>query len=394
MSKQPKVSVIIPIYNSKSYLHQCLNTIVNQTLKDIEIICVDDGSTDGSTDILKVYANKDTRITILKQKNAGAGAARNKGLRIAKGEYLSFLDSDDFFELDMLEEAYKACVGENVDFVVFRADQFNNVSQKFLPSEWTIRKELLPSKRPFCYKDISKNIFRLFNGWAWDKLYNREFVQSNNLLFQEQRTTNDLLFVFSALVKAKRITVLEDVLAHQRANLSSSLSKTREKSWNCFYLALLELKRVLISMGIYKEVEQSYINYALHFSLWNLNTITGVTYGKLYSSLREEYFDELGISVHPKGYFWSKGEYEQYVRVKNTPLSVYLINKVEALQKEINTLETKVFRSNAEQFDYCSYRIGRTITFIPRKFRGLIRCLRDNGMRYTLGRIKYKLLKR
>lgn len=91
-----KVSVIIPVYNVEPYLKQCMDSVVGQTLKDIEIICVDDGSTDGSLDILKEYATEDSRIQIIEQKNAGAGAARNNGMRHATGKYLSFLDSDDF----------------------------------------------------------------------------------------------------------------------------------------------------------------------------------------------------------------------------------------------------------------------------------------------------------
>ena len=93
-----KVSVIIPVYNVEPYLKQCMDSVVGQTLKDIEIICVDDGSTDNSLDILREYAAEDSRIQIIEQKNAGAGAARNNGMRYATGKYLSFLDSDDFFE--------------------------------------------------------------------------------------------------------------------------------------------------------------------------------------------------------------------------------------------------------------------------------------------------------
>ena len=98
----PKISVIIPVYNAEKYLRVCLDSVVNQTLEDIEIICVNDGSTDKSSNILKEYAEKDGRIIILTQKNQGAAIARNKGISVAKGEYLSLLDCDDFFELDML----------------------------------------------------------------------------------------------------------------------------------------------------------------------------------------------------------------------------------------------------------------------------------------------------
>ena len=96
--KQPIVSVIMPVYNGETYLRQCLDSVVNQTLKEIEIICVDDGSSDRSVEILKEYAAKDERVMVLQQANAGAGAARNNGLSKASGKYLSFLDSDDFLK--------------------------------------------------------------------------------------------------------------------------------------------------------------------------------------------------------------------------------------------------------------------------------------------------------
>jgi glycosyltransferase involved in cell wall biosynthesis len=358
MKYNPSVSVIIPVYNVENYLHQCLDSVLNQTLSDIEIICVNDESTDSSLDILEEYAARDSRVKIITQKNAGAGAARNTGLRTATGEYLSFLDSDDFFELDMLEKAYSTCLSNKLDFVVFRSDIYNNDRNIFVPQYATIRTDLLPRKEIFSYRDIEKDIFKVFVGWAWDKLFRREFVISNNLLFQEQRTTNDLLFVFSALVKAKRIMVLDDVLAHHRTSLNSSLSRTREKSWRCFYNALLALRDELKASGIYEEVEQSYINYALHFSLWNLNTLTGSAYEKLYNSIKCEFFQELGIPKHGRNYFWNKGEYRQYLKIMK--------NK-------------KVPAANNRKPQKCNV------------VRALLRSIKNNGLKYALHKTKYEI---
>ena len=103
MMDRPKVSVIVPVYNAQSHLRQCLDSIMGQTLREIEILCVDDGSTDGSAQILEEYKGCDPRLHVIMQENIGAGAARNRGLAEASGEYLSFLDADDFFEPDMLE---------------------------------------------------------------------------------------------------------------------------------------------------------------------------------------------------------------------------------------------------------------------------------------------------
>ena len=362
MGVRPKVSVIMPVYNVENYLRQCLDSVINQTLRDIEIICIDDQSTDGSLGILKDYAAIDPRIRIITQKNAGAGAARNTGLKVAKGEYLSFLDSDDFFELDMLEKAYHACSTNNLDFVVFRSDKFDNDSKTYIPLYYSIRKDLLPDKKVFNYRDIPKDLFKVFVGWAWDKLYSHEFVVSNNLLFQEQRTTNDLLFVFTALVKAKRIMVMDDVLAHHRISLQSSLSRTREKSWRCFYNALLALREELKKAGIYEEVEQSYINYSLHFSLWNLNTIEGPAFKELYNSLRTEIFNELGIIKYNKSYFWNKREYKQFQHI--------MANK------------------NITNESYCANHKK------PNLIKAFIQSLLSNGLKYVLHKIKYAILRK
>ena len=118
------VSVIIPCYNGEKNLKQCINSVRNQTLADIEIICIDDGSTDTTVDILRDLQKEDSRIILLRQKNAGAGAARNVGLDHATGKYLSFLDADDFFEPDMLEKSVAAAEEYEADFIAFRSDRY------------------------------------------------------------------------------------------------------------------------------------------------------------------------------------------------------------------------------------------------------------------------------
>lgn len=315
--EQIKVSVIIPVFNVEKYLEQCLDSVVNQTLSEIEIICVDDGSTDNSLNILEKYSEQYDNIIVLKQENAGAGAARNNGMKIAKGEYLSFLDADDFFELNMLELAYNKAKSDKADFVVFNSDQYYEDTNEYKNINWTLRYGKIPPYTPFKHRQMTDNIFKVFVGWAWDKLFSREFVEKYKLKFQEQRTSNDMLFVFSAVALADRITVVEKdkKLAHQRRNNKSSLSNTREKSWMCFYNALVELKKRLVEENLYKEMEQDFVNYALHFSLWNLSTIAEPTYSMLKEKLCNEWFSELEISGKEESYFYNKKEYAQYMEL-------------------------------------------------------------------------------
>lgn len=329
-----KVSVIMPVYNAEKYLEETLDCLIRQTLKEIEIICIDDGSTDQSYSILDRYRCKDARILVLQQENAGAGAARNFGIQNASGEYLSILDADDIFERDMLEALYQKAKEHQDDICVCKMDKFMDGSRQRRPCHWSLSKRQLPDFEPFTYKDITENIFKAFVGWTWDKLFRRAFVLENKLLFQHLRTTNDMFFTFTALVKAEKISILSRTLVHQRTGLESSLSATREKSWNCFYEALLALRGELVEMGIYEEVERSYVNYALHFSLWNLNTLSSPTFETLYAKLADEYFAELGIVQKSRDYFWNQEEYKKYRQIMTLEPKEYRIaNKMEPAYK-------------------------------------------------------------
>lgn len=311
-----KVSVILPVYNGEKYIKKCMESLIGQTLKEIEIICVDDGSTDGTLEALKKYENLDN-VTVITQKNAGAGAARNKGMSYAKGKYLSFLDADDIFEKDMLEIAYNKAAEDKADMVVFNSDQYYEDTQEYKKADWTLRYAKIPPYTPFKHRQMTDNVFKVFVGWAWDKLFLKEFVDRYSLKFQEQRTSNDMFFVFMATVLSNRITVVpkDRVLVHQRRNNAVSLSNTREKSWQCFHEALKKLKQGLVEHGIYKEVEQDYINYALHFSLWNLNTVSKTVYDDMLNKLKKEWFAEFGITGKQESYFYNKKEYNQYMKL-------------------------------------------------------------------------------
>ena len=312
----PAVSVIIPCYNAEKNIIQCIDSVCSQTLKQIEIICVDDGSTDSTLEILRKYQDKDPRVRVICQKNAGAGAARNVGLDCASGEYLSFLDADDFFEPDMLEKAVSSAEKWQADYVVFRSDRYYTKEDRYEEIPWSMQSSDLPPYMPFSYRQLTGNVFLSFVGWAWDKVFRRSFVLEHRLRFQEQRTTNDMLFVFSALICAKRIAVIQDVLAHQRRGSGDTLSVTREKSWHCFYDALLALRERLLQEDIYWELEKDFINYSLHFCLWHLNSLAEPSHTLLKEKLCREWFAELGIADKPENYFYNYSEYAQYKKLR------------------------------------------------------------------------------
>ena len=217
----------------------------------------------------------------------------------------------------MLETAYNKAQETKADFVVFNSDHYNEDEKNFKQVSWVVRYAELPPYQPFGRRAMRDNIFKVFVGWAWDKLFTRKWVLEHDLWFQEQRTSNDMLFVFSAVAIAKRIAYVEKgkVLAHQRRNNKSSLSNTREKSWDCFYNALTALRDRLKQEGIYQEVEKDYINYALHFALWNLNTLAEPTHQKLFEKLKNEWWQDLGVAGKGREYFYNKKEFDQYEKL-------------------------------------------------------------------------------
>ncbi len=322
------VSVIIPVYNSENYLRECLDSVVRQTLKEIEIIAVDDGSADNSLNILHEYEARDSRIRVYEQIHADAGTARNKGLSLAKGEYLAILDSDDFFEPDMLERAYAKAAEQRTEIVVFGADAFNEDTSSFEELYHTIREENLPATTVFSSREIKRELFSTFVGWTWDKLFQRKYIKENDIVFQEQRTTNDLRFTFTALAGAERISIVNDVLAHHRTHIKTSLEATREKSYQCFYYALIGLQEELKKKSLYELLEQDYINYCLYFCLENLEAMTGETKKEMYGRLRKEWFKNLGITKYPKKFYYHSEEYRRFKLIMSLRFYSYsFVNK-------------------------------------------------------------------
>ena len=228
----PKVSVIIPVYNVEQYLRECLNSVVKQTLKEIEIICVDDGSTDNSLSILKEYAEKDHRITIITQKNLHAGVARNAGLSIAKGEYIHFLDSDDWVDVKVLIQLYELANNTQVDVLKFKNKTYDNKLHKIVSSSYT---DITSFPDNLYNKKISINscleVLRLPD-CPWSGLYKLSYLKNNNILFDNLKCANDVSFFIEAISKGT-VLVSRLSLVFYRINNAQSLVGIRDKNFIC-----------------------------------------------------------------------------------------------------------------------------------------------------------------
>lgn len=270
-----KVSVIIPVYNVEKYLRQCLDSVINQTLSDIEIICVDDGSTDSSLAILEEYANKDDRIKILKQQNQYAGVARNNGIKIANGEYIHFLDSDDWLDLDSYERLYNLMKEKECDFIKFKSYTYDNISNKIIDAYYTnigyLKEEDFNN-----YYDFLKNYEKLIkvSDAPWSGFYNTKFIKENNIYFDDLICANDVAFYYRCLTKANKIYISNQRHVYYRINNSSSLIGIRAYNYDCQLKLYKNISSIVSSFDetIRKKVLENMCNsifYRYHMYLEN-----------------------------------------------------------------------------------------------------------------------------
>lgn len=231
--KKPKVSAIVPVYNSSEYLSQCLESIINQSYKDIEIVCVNDGSTDNSLDILREYKKKDNRIVIIDKPNGGVSSARNAGLKSAKGKYVQFIDSDDLINVNDFKNLVEEAEKFNADIVTFQKTWFNkdeqpNINQK---PEYDIKETEHyfhhESENPFV-RDLNCNVIH-------NKFYKKDFLINNNLFFDEKvKLGEDSLFCWMSFIRTNTIAVDKNTYYYHRKEIETSLmgSATMQKWFN------------------------------------------------------------------------------------------------------------------------------------------------------------------
>lgn len=222
MSANPKVSIIVPVYNVEKYLANCLDTLVKQTLKDIEIICINDGSKDSSPEILKCYAQKDSRIKIIDKQNAGLSAARNDGLKVASGEFVGYVDSDDWVDLNFYEKLYTAAKKYDAEIASGNIIRCGNRAVKY---KVKFEKEEL----------ITDSIEKLkaakipkYN-YVWNKIYKRESLIALDLLFPDGRLYEDICWSIKAVYYLNGLVTVPECAYYYRRNPFSIVSTKSPK---------------------------------------------------------------------------------------------------------------------------------------------------------------------
>lgn len=222
----PNVSIIIPIYNTKKYLRECLDSVLQQTLQNIEVICVNDGSTDGSEIIVEEIAKQDCRVKMISRENGGLAAARNTGLKYAAGEYCYFLDSDDRIEPLAMEKLYRQAKQEHLDILFFGGRCFYEEQTKDIIQVYQKEKSIWERKRT---TDVRKGeelfadfqLDRIFVSSVSLQLIRHQFLLDHGITFAEGFIHEDLIFTYEATLKAKSVKCIQDCLFDRRLRAES-----------------------------------------------------------------------------------------------------------------------------------------------------------------------------
>lgn len=265
----PKVSVLVPVYNVEKYLPECLDSLINQTLKDIEIICINDGSTDSCPKILNEYASKDSRIKVINKENSGYGHSMNMGLDAAEGDYIGILESDDFADTNMFEDLYNLALESDADVV--KSDWYNYYTKNNGNHKigWVSG---FDSRNTMNARDNKK---LLIAASIWSCLYKKDFLKKNEIRFLESpgASYQDTSFSLKAMMTAEKIKLTPEAYVHYRQDNLSASCKNKAKVY-CICDEYEEIEHYMNSHPQLIEPFMEYIN-ALRFEgyMWNLERI-------------------------------------------------------------------------------------------------------------------------
>ena len=264
-----KVSVIMPAYNSSKYLGEAIESLTMQSLPDFEVIVVDDGSTDDSVEIVERYAAQDDRVRLVRLPRSNAGAARNAGMRHARGTYVIFLDADDVFDKDLLRLPAERLDQTGADICLFNAHSFYEHDPEHIIQNRFLSEEA-PLDGPFSPQDVSDRVFQIINPAPWTKIYRLSFIEEHGLRYQSYDTANDLFFTYASLTEAGSIVCVDKSLLLYRMHAESSQHAKKRHPLN-FVRALLAIKARLIKAGTYDLFESSFVLFAMTNYNYNLH---------------------------------------------------------------------------------------------------------------------------
>lgn len=288
VNDKPKVSVILPVYNVGKYLRQSLDSLINQTLKEIEIICVDDGSTDDSYEILEEYKSKDTRIKVIHKANKGTGAARNDGLRLATGECIGFVDPDDWVKPNMFERLYGLIKGKNLDIAMCMPDGYDEKNALNAPFPYFVDAnfENIIDDRVFNWRDLSPFAYPMC---VWNKLYTKELFDKYNIDFAEGLDFEDHKVIFGTLLTAEKIFFIREKLYVYRFNREGSVLTDNNRRLIDHIKIFDIVENLMKETNTYNLLRNDFLTYKIHNILYY--------YSMIKDEFKSEYYNNMVQSI-------------------------------------------------------------------------------------------------
>lgn len=287
----PCVSVVIPVYNAKRYLEACVQSLEEQSLRSFELICVDDGSTDGSAELLGTLAKRYENLRILSLEHAGVSAARNAGIEDAVGTYLLFVDADDTVDRQLLELAVQKADACSADMTIFGFDEFYGKSDTYVPREICGNNDLF--ERSFNLSEMSCLTTELTTPNVWRILYRRSLLTESGIRFHEDlHAAEDLAFIYETLFLARRITLMEQRLYHYRRDGGGSITHG-ERGDTCLR-SLAYVRAFGESHGLFDDVhiKRQLVNLVLDTIWYSLDTAhSRQEFDRIYTEYQREWQD-------------------------------------------------------------------------------------------------------
>lgn len=366
-----KVSVVVPVYNTEKYLKKCLDSLLMQTLKEIEIICVNDGSQDSSLSIIMEYVERDKRFKVIDKANSGYGATMNQGFDISSGEYVGILESDDFFEPTMLEELYLSAKADDLDVCKSGFNYYYSQGK----STRAVMPQSLIDKGIFCpttdFKSAKEQLalFKI-KPTIWSAIYKREFIKANNIRFTETSGASfqDTAFNFKVWASAKRVRLIKPCLINYRQdNESSSVNSHGKAFFICKEYAEIES---FLSNHPHKSTLEP-IKNALKYEayLWNYERLDSEASKEFILAASSELKSDMDRgNCQKKLYSWDK--WNQLCQIINNP------EKFHNLRQEEKKFEASITESERQggklkiiKASIKKNGVGRTIKALTMKLK-------------------------
>lgn len=278
------ISIIVPVYNTGRYLEKSLTSICNQSIDDIEIICIDDGSTDNSAEILKKIKNKDKRLTIITQENKGLGAARNAGIKKAKGKYIGFIDSDDTIDIDFYQKLFNAAEKTESDIVY--------APFRYIFPDKTFNEEVRLGE----YTSLKEKYNVLNNGGVTNKLFKRNLIQ--NIVFPVGKIYEDNLFLIKAVCKAKKLCIIDNCHYNyfiKENSLTTDKANKKKRDSDSLFIAK-EIFAYALPKLISKEEKFELIDFVVRSFVYK-NRLQNSRYVKSFANMLKDYKEAADIFI-------------------------------------------------------------------------------------------------